>query len=387
MRNFWSKAWCLPVTLSVIGLGLIGGVDTVGAQQSRWQVRPEPEVTLGAVEGEAHELFSDIRDVTVLSDGSVAIADGGSQEIRIFSESGQYLRSLGRAGEGPGEFAGGLAWLREISDGRLVAFDRRNLRMTFFDLVDGSVSSETLERPAESRLTPNTEPMLDNGGVLLYFVSQAPRVSGETGVQTWQDSVIYLWYDDAGGDGSVIGRGLGDEGYAVRVENRGVLGELPLGTRQLVATGRRVAAWGNSESTSLHIVDEEGNVNKVTLAMPRTVLTADMWRKHRDIHVSNSRESAREAIELLFERIEKPLTLPLIGEILIDDTDRLWASTAEVGEERRSWFVWTSNGRLLGRAELPEDAEIVEIAQGHVYGVTVDSLGVERVVKWRLERR
>jgi len=112
-----------------------------------------------------------------------------------------------------------------------------------------------------------------------------------------------------------------------------------------------------------------------------------MWRKHRDIHVSNSRESAREAIELLFERIEKPLTLPLIGEILIDDTDRLWASTAEVGEERRSWFVWTSNGRLLGRAELPEDAEIVEIAQGHVYGVTVDSLGVERVVKWRLERR
>ena len=39
-----------------------------------------------------------------LSDGSVAVVDRASAEIRIFDASGRHVRSMGQRGEGPGEF-------------------------------------------------------------------------------------------------------------------------------------------------------------------------------------------------------------------------------------------------------------------------------------------
>ena len=39
-----------------------------------------------------------------LSDGSVAVLDRVSAEIRIFDPDGRHVRSMGRRGEGPGEF-------------------------------------------------------------------------------------------------------------------------------------------------------------------------------------------------------------------------------------------------------------------------------------------
>ena len=43
-------------------------------------------------------------DTRRLSDGSVAVVDRLTGEIRIFDETGRHLRSMGRRGEGPGEF-------------------------------------------------------------------------------------------------------------------------------------------------------------------------------------------------------------------------------------------------------------------------------------------
>ena len=39
-----------------------------------------------------------------LSDGSVAVVDRTSAEVRIFDASGRHLRSMGQRGEGPSEF-------------------------------------------------------------------------------------------------------------------------------------------------------------------------------------------------------------------------------------------------------------------------------------------
>jgi hypothetical protein len=71
-----------------------------------------PPVTLPLVEqwriggdsDEEGEFFGVITDLTVNEQGDIYLLDRQLCEIMIFSDDGQYLRSIGREGEGPGEF-------------------------------------------------------------------------------------------------------------------------------------------------------------------------------------------------------------------------------------------------------------------------------------------
>ncbi len=59
---------------------------------------------VGDSEDSDEQWFTRVLGVARLSDGSVAVADDHSMEVRIFDESGAHVRSMGREGEGPGEF-------------------------------------------------------------------------------------------------------------------------------------------------------------------------------------------------------------------------------------------------------------------------------------------
>ncbi|MDE2763454.1 MAG: hypothetical protein OXQ94_11820 [Gemmatimonadota bacterium] len=64
----------------------------------------EPTLYLGDSEESEEQWFSRVLGVARLSDGSVAVADDYSMQVRIFDPSGAHVRSMGREGEGPGEF-------------------------------------------------------------------------------------------------------------------------------------------------------------------------------------------------------------------------------------------------------------------------------------------
>ena len=64
----------------------------------------EPTFYVGDSEDSDEQWFTRVLGVARLSDGSVAVADDYSMEVRIFDPSGVHVRSMGREGEGPGEF-------------------------------------------------------------------------------------------------------------------------------------------------------------------------------------------------------------------------------------------------------------------------------------------
>jgi len=69
--------------------------------QELWRVGEDDELLLGVI----NELLTD-------ADGNVYLLDGQLQEIQVIDPEGEWLRTIGRQGEGPGEFnnAGDMFW-------------------------------------------------------------------------------------------------------------------------------------------------------------------------------------------------------------------------------------------------------------------------------------
>jgi hypothetical protein len=64
--------------------------------------------------------------------GRLVIVDGIQANVKVFSQSGELELTLGRAGEGPGEFRRPGSAVA-VADGRLAVLDQLLMRMSFFD--------------------------------------------------------------------------------------------------------------------------------------------------------------------------------------------------------------------------------------------------------------
>lgn len=124
--------------------------DTVGdtvvvrtVSGSRWGpgARLEPEVEIGVLEGDEAYMFGSIAAVAVADDGTIYATDRQARELRVFNADGSHRGTWGRDGGGPGEFNNPDGGLAVLGDGRVVVRDPGNARMQVFD-ADGAPLEE-----------------------------------------------------------------------------------------------------------------------------------------------------------------------------------------------------------------------------------------------------
>ncbi len=98
-----------------------------------------PELTIGTAEGdEEYELYR-VFGARQLSDGTIALVNQGSQQVRFFDQLGRFIDQTGQEGEGPGEFRrafhlwvlpGDTVWVGDYRPWRFLVFgpDRQWVR-------------------------------------------------------------------------------------------------------------------------------------------------------------------------------------------------------------------------------------------------------------------
>ena len=62
------------------------------------------ELSIGDSEENEDYMFSDISHITVDSDGRIYILDRRESHVKLFDQNGKHIRTIGRIGQGPGEF-------------------------------------------------------------------------------------------------------------------------------------------------------------------------------------------------------------------------------------------------------------------------------------------
>lgn len=126
------------------------------------------KLQIGELYGPDEFLFVNIQDVAVNSSGDIFIADRELNEIRKFNKQGEYIQTLGKKGEGPGEFL--RIWKVSInSNQELLAYDRNLDRVSIFS--DNGKHIETTKRLSTTpKIYPNR--IFDIDRKYLIFGSQ-----------------------------------------------------------------------------------------------------------------------------------------------------------------------------------------------------------------------
>ena len=92
------------------GVEIVEALRPLWGESSLWRIDPEPTVDLTVSGSGPNHQFGSVRagGMVRLADGSLVVADATYRQIRLYSPEGGFLASAGRAGEGPGEFSGGI---------------------------------------------------------------------------------------------------------------------------------------------------------------------------------------------------------------------------------------------------------------------------------------
>ena len=104
---------------------------------------------------ESRDLIGNINDLAVGPDSVLYVAQAMVPAVKVFSLDGQFLREIGRAGQGPGDISGAASGVGWIGDTLWIADRRRIQLFTTSERVPDEVIQFTMPRPEEgTRLTP-----------------------------------------------------------------------------------------------------------------------------------------------------------------------------------------------------------------------------------------
>jgi len=92
----------------------------------------EEELSIGEAEGREEYMFSRIRSIAVDDAGRIYVLDSKEGYVKVFDRNGIYVRTIGKKGQGPGEFTIPLS-VSIIRQNELVVDDFRS-RLVFFSL-------------------------------------------------------------------------------------------------------------------------------------------------------------------------------------------------------------------------------------------------------------
>lgn len=360
------------------GIRIVDAPREVVDRLEVWRAEEEPRVVVGAADRQGEDLHL-VTGALRLDDGRLAVANGGSDEIRFFDAAGRYLGTVGRTGEGPGEFQLPAGLHRGRGDS-LVVWDQRLLRLSWL-AVDGSGSAGPARVARVETLGPALPPNatvidLDGGVVLVEAARFVPE--GDLRRHFWT-----LWTYEPGS-------GALDSLLAVELEpHRNVgLWTGPLLAPRPVALfdGRGRIYFGSARRPEIGLFSKEGRY-----------LETIRWTWDRPIDVEAEREALlsrvveplpeteRSRMRWRLEELPAVDAPPAYRHALRDRAGNLWLATwTPHGDPEAWWLAFGENGAVTARVRLPADLEPLDAGADYVLGKITGELGLETVALYRL---
>lgn len=344
-----------------------------------WTVDAEPADEIGRVDGPSARQLHEVRGVLRLPDGRIVVANGSPPEIRVFGNDGREVETLGREGDGPGEFRS-LDGFARAGEDTLAVLDLRLGRLTRF-----STAAYLDDQPVPSVAT--TERALRTTGGT-WIVRTWPRPPGGRPRNTrpqWFRSALVL-VEPGGGSVDTL-RTL--DGPWMDVTDLGPRwrAERPWLSHDTDFAVSGSTVWvGESRRFELRELNLEGRTTRIlrVLREPRDA-TSDAVDSLVDRRAAGVADP--EARERLVRRLREgpvPDVLPVFHRLRAG-AGRLWVETSRSVPGRGSrWIVLDPEGSVEGRLRLPPRFDPHAFGEDWILGIREDDVGIERVQLYRV---
>lgn len=371
--------------------GRAGTVDTLSGGTVRvqnpasgtWTAETRPSLRLttaiGRATGDERYLLGDVRDLAVDGMGRIWVLDNQNRELRVFGRAGGHVRTVGGAGEGPGEFRDPNGLARDPTTGRMWVIDPGTARYTVFDTAGRLVETRPRDASGYGYVWPGR---FDRGGRLFDYM----LVSGEG---DWRfRGLVVRGADGKARDSLRFPTDAGERSF-FRIERENGMSMravpfTPYGDWDVSPSG---TVWRTAgDPYRLVEIGRDGDTARVVEREhdPVTVTDAEL----DSIRRFYEEQYGQGANQVDFSRI--PAKKAAIRALFVARDGRVWVLPyGRQGQTGRIADVFTPEGHYLGRLEFPVRLRWSVppvVTEEALYGVREDpATGVDQVVRVVIE--
>jgi hypothetical protein len=375
----------------IVEHGSLAGIDTTS-----WHVAMDDTVRIGRTDSHDHERDSPYQfglpvGIERFASGSVAVADQHASQVRVFDADGRFEQSIGRRGEGPGEFTW-ITGVHAIRGDSFVVVDQ-SYRWSVFDETGAHVRSHRLA--PEGVTYPTIREVFADGTLLVRHRNRRAEAPSHPWGAEQRGTTDYSRFGSDGAFISSFGTFPLPIRLQVRLDSPPSPGALPFAALTPLASPSRPSVagtrfyWAAAGFGEVHVFDTE-DMHQLIVRFGGTPLGG----ASRDCptHSTTPEFMSREVIARFCE-LRRELGEPTFSRLLVDDLGNMWLREPWPGPEDpdrwRRWYVFDPEGMVVARVSLPSAWGIgpVRIGRDYVLALERDELGVETVVLVPLVKR
>lgn len=373
-------AWLLGFA-ALVTLGAACADDTPRESgEPLWQLDSAPMVSIGEEDDPENptEILQRITGATRLPDGSVLVSDLGEFALKLFDESGGFVRAFGRSGGGPGEVTY-AARLFRCGDS-LYVYDIDGDRTSLFTLDGEYVRRFGFQVPEGERVPYSAG---SNCNPAAGFVHYGWGNLGASRPGQHRGNAPLWVTDSPDGPARLLDSIPGSERWGMVVNGRFVGSRpLPLGKQPVSGIGRERVYSGTADSFHINVYALDGSpLPPLRRDIPPAPLTQADVRAFVERQVAVAGETQRSATEAEYADITFPATHPAYTALLVDAEDHVWVrhpermgaaepnpSTGTTSSTWSTWSVFSPDGAFVTEVLLPRNLQPFEIGPDYVLG-------------------
>lgn len=350
---------------------------------SPWLVGGEPAWRFALIPRDRERELLGVSGAVFLENGELVLAHRSKQELLVLDTTGAFLRSIGRAGDGPGEFRV-LTGPWRIGASTIAVYDPRHRRATWLSSTGELLHSVAIALPAlpdsASRLWGATGVTAD--GTLLLWADAAPR--SESGVDR---PARWLVAVDSGGAGRALGDARpGLERYMTAPTADGFvsMGMSPFAAAPLATPCGPGVVTADNQSYAITLESLDGRTLQRLRApvAPRTADSADYAAAIRAQYPTA--DVSAESIEPL-RRMTPSGLVPVLRSLQCDEQGNAWVEEHPHGDARlRRIIVYAPDGERVRTVQMPAALRLLAVRSDAVAVLAFDDDGQERVEVYRV---
>jgi hypothetical protein len=372
---------------------IVKNARPVWSDSERLSLAEKPRLMIGNATDSAYR-FRQVRGVMLFADGRIAVADGASLQLRLFSPEGRFLSASAGRGNGPGQILN-MHWARRLKGDTIAinsGLSSAALYSSTGQFVRTAVFAPGVVPPARPRLLV----ALLHGG--LGVVTPLPNVTPRPTGSRWTESLPLELVTDSGSPP----RQLGTVPYLEMEQVSS--GPMPIWLSSIgvfAASDERFYA-GFGDRYQIRVYASDGKLQSIIRrAWTPTPITADDWERWvvewSKLWVRSTGAEREREIQQVRESPWAEQN-PAFSQFIVDRGGRLWVreahwqdaiaagSLVDVPAVPSEWSVFDARGRWLGDVRMPTGFLPFEIGTDYVAGILrVD--GVNRVAIYELSAR